>query len=154
MRGINQKRVVIWENRALKSLVGMPVPSGFEARSNALNFASSKFSACRNVCVIKRCFKEQRYGAAQSEMKRDYFQWSPECRLLQHQPSRLCVFLSVEVHHPFLQVALLHHLLYLASHQPCTIVKVMRSNSQEEANNYEFMTSLTKICLSYDSCTS
>lgn len=41
-----QKRVVIWEKRALKSFVAVPVPSGFEARSNALNFASSYCNAC------------------------------------------------------------------------------------------------------------
>lgn len=33
----NQKRVVIWEKRALKSFVGEPAPSGFDAKSNALN---------------------------------------------------------------------------------------------------------------------
>lgn len=41
-----QNRVVILENKALKSLVGVPVPSGFEARSNALYLASSNCSAC------------------------------------------------------------------------------------------------------------
>lgn len=37
----NQKRVVIWENKALKSFVAEPAPSGFDAKSNALNLASS-----------------------------------------------------------------------------------------------------------------
>lgn len=41
----NQNRVVIWENNALKSFVGVPVPSGLEARSKALNLASSNWSA-------------------------------------------------------------------------------------------------------------
>lgn len=48
-----QNRAVIWENRALKSVVGVPDPSGFEARSNALSFASSKFSACKKANIIK-----------------------------------------------------------------------------------------------------
>lgn len=43
---VYQKRVVIWANRALKSFVTVPVPSGFEAKSNALNLASSNCSAC------------------------------------------------------------------------------------------------------------
>ena len=42
----NQKRVVIWAKRALKSFVGVPTPSGFDAKSNALNLASSNCSAC------------------------------------------------------------------------------------------------------------
>ena len=42
----NQKRVVIWAKRALKSFVGVPAPSGFEDKSNALNLASSNCSAC------------------------------------------------------------------------------------------------------------
>lgn len=41
-----QKREDIWEKSALKSLVGVPSPSGFDARSSALNFASSKHNAC------------------------------------------------------------------------------------------------------------
>lgn len=41
-----QKREVICENRALKSFVGVPVPSGFDARSNALNLDSSNCNAC------------------------------------------------------------------------------------------------------------
>lgn len=53
-----QKRVVIWEKRALKSFVGVPTPSGFDAKSNALNWASSNWSACweeRNtrICLVK-----------------------------------------------------------------------------------------------------
>jgi hypothetical protein len=36
-----QNRAVTWENNDLKSFVGVPVPSGFEAKSNALNFVSS-----------------------------------------------------------------------------------------------------------------
>jgi hypothetical protein len=31
----------MWENSFLKSFVGVPTPSGFEAKSNDLNFASS-----------------------------------------------------------------------------------------------------------------
>lgn len=51
---MDQNLVVIWEKRALKSVVGVPVPSGFEAMSNALNLASSKFSACTNIYVLTR----------------------------------------------------------------------------------------------------
>jgi len=36
-----QKREVSWENKALKSFVGSPAPSGFDAKSNALNLVSS-----------------------------------------------------------------------------------------------------------------
>jgi len=32
-----QKRDVILENKALKSFVGVPTPSGFDAKSKALN---------------------------------------------------------------------------------------------------------------------
>jgi len=43
---IAQNRAVIWANSALKSFVGVPTPSGFDAKSNALNFASSYCRAC------------------------------------------------------------------------------------------------------------
>ena len=36
-----QKEAETWEKRVLKSEVGVPSPSGFEARSSALNLASS-----------------------------------------------------------------------------------------------------------------
>jgi len=51
---IYQKRAVILANNALKSFVGVPTPSGFDAKSKALNCTSSKFSACQTIRLKTR----------------------------------------------------------------------------------------------------
>lgn len=73
---VYQKRVVIWANRALKSFVAVPVPSGFEAKSNALNLASSNCSACsqkRNTLCYedKKSFKQKKKMQLQDCAKRN-----------------------------------------------------------------------------------